>query len=334
MGGKSLNFLQKLCLFSRNTAEKPNESSTLLPKSADGQQEHSLETGQSFQYYTHNTDDIANKDETSQSGTPEERFLLFRYRPDPFIPFIKYFMFCFNSVFFTLGLAILCIGFWGFSTKQSLVGEQIGYLGTDPMLAFVLIGLMTCTLSFTGCVGFIRENTCLLKTFFIGITVLIVTQCLVAIVFLCFQQQIQDSLKNTMLVAMSRYQDDSDLKFILDEIQLAMECCGAQSYQDWYFNCTSPGVNSCGVPYSCCIDPLQNGTVPNFQCGFGTLEMGELAASSVVYLGGCIPQLVIWVSNRIWDIVAIYILLATIEIVCLVFAQRVMREIKLIKSLY
>ncbi|CAI9560875.1 unnamed protein product [Staurois parvus] len=247
-------------------------------------------------------------------------------------------MFCVNSAIFTLGLAILCVGFWGLAAKQSLMGEQIGYLGTDPMLVFVLVGLVTCALSFSGCVGFVRENTCLLKTFFVGIMILITAQSLVAIVVLCFQQQIQDSLRSTMLVAMSRYQDDADLRFILDEVQLAMECCGGQSYQDWsvnlYFNCSSPGVNSCGVPYSCCIDPLQNGTVPNSQCGFGALAMGEVAASSLVYLGGCIPQLVLWIGSRIWDIAAVYILLTAIEVVFLVFAQRVMREIEAVKSLY
>ena len=35
------------------------------------------------------------------------------------------------------------------------------------------------------------------------------------------------------------------------------ECCGGFGFQDWennvYFNCNSPGVNACGVPYSCCI---------------------------------------------------------------------------------
>lgn len=38
------------------------------------------------------------------------------------------------------------------------------------------------------------------------------------------------------------------------------QCCGLSSegYIDWskneYFNCTSPSVEKCGVPYSCCIN--------------------------------------------------------------------------------
>lgn len=145
-------------------------------------------------------------------------------------------MFFFNCIFFTLGFGLLGFGFWGLTDKQSLMGEKIGNLGTDPMLAFVLVGLVGCVLSFSGCVGFIRENICLLKLFFAGMALLLAAQCVVALVVLCFHEQIQDSVKTTMLVAVSRYQDDSDLKFLLDELQLGMECCGVQSYQDWSIN--------------------------------------------------------------------------------------------------
>ena len=35
-----------------------------------------------------------------------------------------------------------------------------------------------------------------------------------------------------------------------------LHCCGLKDYNDWehnlYFNCSSPGVERCGVPYSCC----------------------------------------------------------------------------------
>ncbi|XP_068120577.1 tetraspanin-10, partial [Hyperolius riggenbachi] len=329
----------KFCTLTRfrKPSEDLSESSALLSKDGLQKSEPSQET-RGVPYSTHNDSADADASKVPQWIAPKPRLLLLPYRPDPFVPCMKYSMFCLNSIFFTLGLALSCVGFWGLAAKQSLVGEQIGNLGTDPMLTFVLVGLLVCALSFSGCVGFIRENTTLLRWFFIGIATLMVAQCVVAIVVLCFQEQIQRSVEKTILVAMSRYQDDSDLKFILDEIQLGLECCGVQSYQDWsvnlYFNCTSPGVNSCGVPFSCCIDPLQNGTVPNFQCGFGAQAMGEGMASSVIYLGGCIPRMVLWIHSRIWDIAALCLLVTVVELVCVVCAQRVMREIQAMKALY
>ncbi|KAM9296252.1 tetraspanin-10 [Gastrophryne carolinensis] len=310
----------------------PRTSKTLTLNESQDPEASPEEDGR-FQYYVQ--EDGAGQ---PQSRPPKEWLLLSRYRPDPLVPFVKYFMFGVNSIFFTLGAAVLCTGFWGLSLKQSLIGDNISGLGSDPMLVFVLVGLVVCVFSLSGCIGFIRENICLLRFFLVGITVLMVVQCSVAIVVLCFQEQIQDSVKSTMMVAMSRYQDDADLRFLLDEMQLGMECCGVESYQDWavnlYFNCSSPSVLACGVPYSCCIDPLQNGTVPNSQCGFGALEMGEALASGLVYLGGCVPQMLLWLRSKMWDIAAVFVLAAGVQLLAMVCAQRVMRHIEVIRSLH
>ncbi|XP_077109500.1 tetraspanin-10 [Ranitomeya variabilis] len=323
--------LQKL----RRNPGQHEESRNLLSEGAQKWNRKYGEESDDFQYYTHSNTEV---DNSPFSIVPENWPPPRGHHADPFLSFIKYLMFFLNFIFFILGFGLLCIGFWGLVDKQSLMGEQINNLGTDPMLVFVLVGLVICVLSLSGCLGFIRENICLLKFFFTGITTLLVVQCVVALVVVCFHKQIEDSLKTTMMVAVNRYQDDSDLKFILDEIQLGMECCGVQSYHDWtsnlYFNCSSPGVNSCGVPYSCCIDPLQNGTVPNSQCGFGALGMSEATASSLIYLGGCIPQLVLWINRRIWDIAAAYMMVAATELVCIVCAQRVLSDIRIVKSIY
>ncbi|XP_075071323.1 tetraspanin-10 isoform X2 [Mixophyes fleayi] len=341
MGAKIFNLFQKLCSFSGlgSNTEEYDETSSLLPKDAvRHQKEEDAQLSNGFQYYTHNCGDGLNSSVITPAVPQNDWRPLTTYLPDPLVPFIKCVMFIFNFFFFTLGFSILCIGFWGLLDKQSLMGEKIGNLGTDPMLIFLLVGLTVCVLSASGCVGFIRENMCLLRFFFVGITILMFAQCLIAMVVLCFHDQIKESVKRTMLVSVSRYQDDSDLKFILDEIQLGMECCGVQSYQDWsvnmYFNCSSPGVNSCGVPYSCCIDPLQNGTVPNSQCGFGALEMSEVMAGSLIYLGGCVPQLALWLQRKMWDIFAAFLLVTVTELICVLCAQRVMSELKVIKSLY
>ncbi|XP_053309915.1 tetraspanin-10 [Spea bombifrons] len=333
MGVKSLQLLFRL---SRKTPEEPNESSSLIPKgTADlqkagygqGSGEHQCCTSG----YCPPSDQLVESRLTSVKKWPP----LLTHRPNLFIPLIKYFMFFFNFIFSVLGFAILGVGVWGIIDKQSLMSDKIGNLGTDPMLAFIILGLVVCVLAVSGCVGFLRENSCLLKLFSAGISALIIIQSVSAVVVLSFRDQIKDSVKSSMLVAVSRYQDDSDLRFIMDEIQLGMECCGVQSYQDWsinqYFNCSSPGVLSCGVPYSCCIDPVENGTVPNSQCGFQVLGMAETMAGNLVYLGGCVPQLSLWLNRKFWDIAAGFLIVTASELLCIVCAQRVLEEIKVIK---
>lgn len=89
------------------------------------------------------------------------------------------------------------------------------------------------------------------------------------------------------------YRDDPDLQNFIDFAQqevfnlpcdvenfllkflLQFRCCGLSSegYMDWskneYFNCTSPSVEHCGVPFSCCINAtdIASGLV-NIMCGY------------------------------------------------------------------
>ena len=66
-----------------------------------------------------------------------------------------------------------------------------------------------------------------------------------------------------------------------------------------YFNCSSPGVQACSLPASCCIDPWEGGASVNDQCGFGALGLDEDAAQRVVYLEGCSPPLLRWLHSNI-----------------------------------
>ncbi|KAK2829285.1 hypothetical protein Q7C36_017275 [Tachysurus vachellii] len=228
-------------------------------------------------------------------------FYLQTQRPSDLTFFLqKYVLFTSNFFFSVLGLATLGIGFWGLTNKESFAQEKLDGLGTDPMLLLVFLGVLLSLLCLTGCVGALRENYCLLRTFSAMLLVLVAAQFLVAIVAYSMQGWITELLSSAMLMAMTRYQDDLDLRFITDEIQVGLQCCGVDNYRDWevnqYFNCSSPGVQACGVPPSCCVDPLENGTVWNSQCGLRGQQLDEFSAQSVIFLGGCLGSISRWVS--------------------------------------
>lgn len=141
-----------------------------------------------------------------------------------------------NLLFSVLGLATLGLGFWGLVNKESFAQEKLDGLGTDPMLLLVFLGLLLSLLCLTGCVGALRENQCLLRTFSATLLVLVAAQVLVAIVAYSLQGWITELLHSAMLAAMTRYQDDLDLRFITDEIQIGLQCCGVDNYRDWEVN--------------------------------------------------------------------------------------------------
>uniref|UniRef100_A0A671T8V8 Tetraspanin 10 n=1 Tax=Sinocyclocheilus anshuiensis TaxID=1608454 RepID=A0A671T8V8_9TELE len=133
---------------------------------------------------------------------------------------LNYLLVTSNLLFSVLGLVTLVVGLWGLINKESFAQEKISGIGTDPMLLFCFLGLVLALLSLMGCVGALRENMCLLQSFLAG--------------------QIAEYLRSGMLAAMVRYQDDLDLRFITDEIQTGLQCCGADTYRDWEINVASP----------------------------------------------------------------------------------------------
>ncbi|CAM4336131.1 unnamed protein product [Leuciscus chuanchicus] len=245
---------------------------------------------------------------------------------------LKYLLITSNLLFTVLGLVTLVLGLWGLINKESFAQEKISGIGTDPMLLFTFLGLVLALLSLTGCVGVLRENMCLLRTFSAAVLLLLVAQVLAAVLVYSLQGQIVEVLRSGMLAAMVRYQDDLDLRFITDEIQTGLQCCGADTYRDWeinvYFNCSAPGVQACGVPPSCCVDPLENGTVWNTQCGLGAQQLDEFSAQSVIFLGGCLGSISRWIEHNSGVIVTVVIILLGVQILTLFITAHLLQKIR------
>lgn len=150
--------------------------------------------------------------------------------------FLKYFLFLSNLMFTVLGLVVLSLGMWGLISKESFAQEKISSIGTDPMLVLVSLGVVLTALCLLGSVGALRENCVLLKVFSAVVLVLLGAQVLAAILAYTIEDQIRGYLQSGMSTAMVRYQDDLDLRFIMDEIQTNLQCCGANDYRDWEIN--------------------------------------------------------------------------------------------------
>uniref|UniRef100_A0ACB8EL40 Uncharacterized protein n=2 Tax=Sphaerodactylus townsendi TaxID=933632 RepID=A0ACB8EL40_9SAUR len=209
-----------------------DETSTLLPK-----------TNKVDIFYSSNEQSLSpNPTRVEETGWPKKKVIPRHvlqpsyHSLDSVSSCVKYLIFFWNMVFFVGGLLFLAIGIWGLFHKESLASERITYLDSDPMLFFVLAGLVASTISLLGCLGALFENTRLLKLFNGGIIVFVIVEVLGAIILFSLRHQIKASLKDSLMVAVLRYQDDADLQFIMNEIQAGLQCCGVESYQDWKAN--------------------------------------------------------------------------------------------------
>ncbi|XP_043756737.1 tetraspanin-10 [Cervus elaphus] len=216
---------------------------------------------------------------------------------------LKCLLFLSNFLFSLLSLLALAIGLWGLAVKGSLGSSWGSPLPADPMLGLVLGGLAVSAVSLAGCLGALCENAFLLRCFSGGVLAFLVLEAVVGALVVALWGRLQDGLEHVLRLAITHYQDDPDLCFLIDQVQLGLQCCGADSYQDWqqnlYFNCSSPGVQACSLPASCCIDPWEGGASVNDQCGFGALGLDEDAAQRVVHLEGCSPPLLRWLHSNI-----------------------------------
>ncbi|KAF1379570.1 hypothetical protein PFLUV_G00177420 [Perca fluviatilis] len=303
-----------------------NESSPLIPK-ASSAKEDVEELGNATPEF-HQAGPNTGQDNNSPVFTsiqPHYRYSFMDY-------FLKYFLFLCNLVFTVLGLVVLGLGMWGLISKESFAQEKIGNIGTDPMLILVTLGFVLTMLCLSGCVGALRENCSLLKLFSAAVLVLITAQVLAAIMAYSLQDQVGGYLRSGMLAAMVRYQDDLDLRFITDEIQSNLQCCGADNYRDWelniYYNCSAPGVLACGVPATCCVNPLENGTVWNSQCGLGAQLLDEFSAQSEIFLGGCLGGMSRWIEQHKGLIGTVGIVVLGVQILTLFITTRLLESIQ------
>lgn len=115
--------------------------------------------------------------------------------------------------------------------------------------------------------------------------------------------------------------------------RLQFRCCGVEGYKDWsrnvYFECSdaNPGLEACGVPFSCCVVPgnqvtgslavgCRGGETPgsdagtaavlacprqsvlNTMCGFGTQRQEPSLARRDVFPDGCLDKIARWLQQN------------------------------------
>uniref|UniRef100_A0A8C4TNM8 Tetraspanin 10 n=1 Tax=Falco tinnunculus TaxID=100819 RepID=A0A8C4TNM8_FALTI len=154
----------------------------------------------------------------------------------PFSQCVRYLAFLWNLLFLLLGLLALAVGVWGLLAKGSLEGGRLAPLGSDPMLLFVLVGLGASTVSLAGCLGALRSSPCLLRFFVGAVLTFAALEVLGGLLLVAARHRLRDAMRDTLLLCLLRYQEEPDLRFLVDEVQRSLRCCGLSSYRDWETN--------------------------------------------------------------------------------------------------
>eukprot|EP00112_Aurelia_sp_Birch-Aquarium-sp1_P006284 Seg1696.3 transcript_id=Seg1696.3/GoldUCD/mRNA.D3Y31 product=Tetraspanin-33 protein_id=Seg1696.3/GoldUCD/D3Y31 len=207
-------------------------------------------------------------------------------------PCIKYTLFFLNTLFWLVGLALLFVGIYARTLKDlgTVFKSTIDWY-FDPTIYIIFFGALTFIIAFLGCIGALRENICMLKSFEYIIYFLLLLEIGGAVGLYFAKDLAKKKVKTALLETVPKYRDDLDLQSIIDFFQEKVKCCGINGYNDWekneYFKCGSPGAEGCGVPYSCCKNFATN---LNTQCGYKVRDKSQSDAErrSKIYVTGCV----------------------------------------------
>lgn len=239
---------------------------------------------------------------------------------------VKYFMFFMNVVFWFVSCLILAIAAYAMVEKQEIYG-QISRLTTDPAAILLGIGIVMFVISFAGCIGALRENTCLLRFYSLLLGFMLLLEITAAILGYVYSEKVKNEMHDAFTKMIDNYLDDPDLQLVIDTVQKELKCCGSEKYTDWernvYYNCSSPAIERCGVPYSCCISDEVNS-----QCGFGVLSLSESEAGDIVYTQGCLKGVEDWFRGNLILMASIAACLPVLQLIGFCFARRLTGDIK------
>ncbi|KAK3552529.1 hypothetical protein QTP86_013895 [Hemibagrus guttatus] len=162
---------------------------------------------------------------------------------------VKYLMFIFNLIFWLGGCGLFGVGVW-LSFHQS----EISYLPLSfPSLSvanlLLVAGGVTMVTGFLGCLGALKEQRCLLMTFFVILLLLFLTEAALVLMMGLFHKELDRRAKQDLIEGMRDYDTNTGLKKSWDSMQRIFKCCGVSNHTDWY-NRTAEGLH----PESCCRD--------------------------------------------------------------------------------
>jgi len=235
---------------------------------------------------------------------------------------IKFLLFGFNLIFAIAGLALIVTG----GVIQGLYSQYLDFLGDSffntPVL-LVVVGCIIFCVTFFGCCGAVKESHCMTMTFAILLGLIFVIELGAGISAYMLRTRVHGIVETNMEKGLLNYKVEGSegVTQTWDIIQHELKCCGAQDYTDWRNSTTMQDTNS--VPDSCCIEDTEN-------CGKGLAdpEKSIQDVSDKIHTTGCLDKFQEMVVKNVASVGAMGVIIALIQIVGVVFACCLSKNIR------
>lgn len=209
------------------------------------------------------------------------------------LKFLKYALITFNFIFWLCGGIVLALGIYLMMTSNygSLLPNQPSLSVANTL---IITGTIVMVVSFLGCLGSLKENKCLLITFFIILLILMMVEIAMSIFLLIYEEKIDGFLLKEFEASLQKYTHSNATQGTedWDIIQHKLMCCGVKGVSDW------------------------NGTVPLACCKESNCVNGK-----IYWREGCYEKLKQWFEYNYLNVGIGIIVISVIQVLGMSFAM-------------
>ncbi|XP_062871075.1 CD63 antigen [Trichomycterus rosablanca] len=221
---------------------------------------------------------------------------------------VKFLLFFFNFIFWLCGLALIVVGILALTSIKSIPALS----GSSAPVVIIVVGVVIFFIAFFGCCGAWKENHCMVSTFAVLLSIIILVEIGTAIAAYIYKDKLPKLVDEGLMPMIRDYNTNKEFQAEVDNLQKELHCCGLKNSTDWK-NYTTDSIT---VPDSCCRNITKN-------CGVKAMN-----DNTKIYTQGCSSVIEEALrKNIIWVGIAVLVI-AFIEIMGVVFACVLMRGLR------
>ncbi|XP_066510284.1 leukocyte surface antigen CD53-like [Hoplias malabaricus] len=157
---------------------------------------------------------------------------------------LKYTMCVVNFVFFMCGAVIFSLAIY-LKTAFDFSSLVPSFPAVNVVSALFILAIFITCVSFLGFLGALKENRCLLISFFILLFLVMLCELALATVLLMYEEKIEKTIGKELYASLenavqARTENKSSIEW--DTVQNKLQCCGVKNMTEWKPN----------IPRSCC----------------------------------------------------------------------------------
>ncbi|MED6290317.1 hypothetical protein CHARACLAT_011896 [Characodon lateralis] len=225
---------------------------------------------------------------------------------------VKYLLFCFNFIFWICGLALIVVGVIVQVSLHKTFLIRDASASAAPIF-IIGVGVLIFFIAFFGCCGAWKENYCMVTTFAVLLSLIILAEIAAAVLGYVYRNKLSVIVQDSLNEMISNYQNSTtEFRDAVDKLQEGWKCCGVNSSLDW----KGFSIDGNTVPDSCCVNVTKG-------CGKGTMTDARK-----VHQQGCHDVLEAFLKKNIQWVIVAALVIAFLQILGIVFSCLLMRSIR------